>query len=110
MAHYAWSDIRGGTAEKPVLVTRGSKVTQSELGLSDANWQEMLDSGAVRDKQFPAPDDYQGSALDYLRDQLAEAQAVSPLDEEEAVVELAALETAPEGQVVEEKKSGTSKK
>lgn len=102
MALYAWSDIRHATSEegkpsKEVFIARGSKVSKGDLpGLTDADWNAMLSSGAVRDRPFPAPDDYPGSALDYLRDQLAEAQAVSPLDEEEAVVELAAVEKAAE--------------
>lgn len=101
MALYAWSNIiytkPGDEKAKPVSIPRGTKVTKSDFpGISEDDWRAMLESGSIRDKSFPAPDDYQGSALDYLRDQLAEAQAVSPLEEEEAVVELAAVERAAE--------------
>jgi len=101
--YYAWSPVKAGTTDEPKSVARGEKVSQSSLGLNDADWQALVDSGAVRDRPFPAPDDYQGSALDYLRDQLAEAQTVSPVDEEEAVVELANLEAPAQAQVQEDK-------
>lgn len=95
MALYAWSDIKGGTLEKPVAIPRGSKISKGDLpGILDSDWNAMLDAGSIRDRPFPAPEDYSGSALDFLRDQLAEAQVVSPLEEEEAVVELAAVEKA----------------
>jgi hypothetical protein len=92
MAYYAWSDIRGGTADEPVNVARGAEVTQSKLGVGDAEWEELKASGAVRDKKFPAPDDFEGSAVDYLRQQLQEATSMSGVAEEEAIAELAHIE------------------
>ena len=94
---YAWSDIKAGTLEKPINIAKGSKVAKSDFpGILDGDWNAMVEGGSIRDRPFPAPDDYQGSAIDYLRDMLAEAQAVSPVDEEEAVIELVAVESAPE--------------
>ncbi len=90
--HYAWSQIQGGSEEKPVKVARGSKVTASNLGISEQEFEAHILAGAIREKPFPAPDDYQGSAVDYLREQLAEAQLTSALDEAEAVAELAIVE------------------
>lgn len=92
MAHYAWSDIKAGTIEKPVTAARGDEVSKSKLGVSDADWQAMLDAGAVREKRFPAPQGFDGSAVDYVRQQLQEATAMSSLDEEEAASELARVE------------------
>lgn len=95
--YYAWSPIRGGTLEKPVAIERGAKVSQSDLGVGDADWAALIESGAVRDKAFPAPDDYEGSVIDFLRDQLAEAQASSgAVEEEEAASQLATVQAAAE--------------
>lgn len=94
--HYAWSQIKSGTAEKPIIVERGSKVTASDLGVKQEDFQAMVDAGAIRNKPFTAPDDYQGSAIDFLRDQLAEAMDSSVLDEAAAVSELEEVETARE--------------
>jgi hypothetical protein len=94
MAYYAWSPIRGGTADKPVNIARGAKVTKDGLGVDDANWNALVESGAVREKEFPAPADYDGSVIDYLRDRLQEAQSLSAVDEEEAASELAAVSAA----------------
>lgn len=95
MAFYAWSPIRAGTAEKPINIDRGAKVTQSDLGVSDADWDALLEAGAVREKQFPAPKDYDGSVIDFLREQLQEAQSMSAVEEEEAASELAAVQEPP---------------
>lgn len=92
--YYAWGPIRGGTAEKPVNIERGAKVSKSDLGVSDADWDALVASGAIREKQFPAPADYDGSAIDYLRDRLAEAQDMSAVETEEASSELANVLTA----------------
>lgn len=108
MAYYAWSPIKGGTADKPVTVARGESVSKSDLGVSDADWQALIDAGAIRDKKFPAPKDYEGSVIDYLRDQLREAQSVSAVDEEEAASELAAVSNPPAP--APEKESGSSSK
>jgi len=97
MAYYAWSPIRGGTAEKPVNIARGDKVTQSDLHVSDADWDALLESGAIREKEFPAPGDFDGSVIDYLREKLNEAQAMSAVDEEEAASELAQIQNAATG-------------
>lgn len=94
MAYYAWSPIKGGTADKPVNIARGDKVSQSDLGVGDADWKALIESGAIREKQFPAPADYEGSVIDYLRDRLNEAQSLSAVDEEEAASELAAVSAA----------------
>lgn len=91
MAHYAWTDIKAGTAEKPITAKRGDEVSKSKLGVSDEDWEAMLESGAVREKKFPAPQDFEGSAVDYIRQQLQEATAMSGIDEEEAASELAQI-------------------
>lgn len=88
MAHYAWSRIR---TEKKV-VERGEQVTKSGLGVSDEQWAQMLAGGSIRSKPFPAPKGYSGSAVDFIREQLREAESMSAIDEEEAVSELKKVE------------------
>lgn len=107
--YYAWSLIKGGTAEKPVTVERGDKVSKADLGLDDANWDALVESGAVRDKVFPAPKDFDGSVIDYLREQLQEAQAMSGVDEAEAASELAKVQAAAEPSAKEEPDSSGKK-
>lgn len=97
MAYYAWSDIRGGTAEKPVNVARGEEVSKSKLGVPDEEWDALVRGGSVREKKFPAPADFEGSAVEYLRQQMQEATAMSSIDEEEAASELAKVSEAEGG-------------
>lgn len=91
MAFYVWSEIRWADKEgNTKVIQRGDKIAKSDLpGISDADWDAKIQGGSVRDKQFPAPKGFQGSAIDFLRDSLREAQAVSQVDEEEALGELA---------------------
>lgn len=109
--YYAWSQIRGGTAEKPVIVDRGDKVTKTDIGVDDANWEALIESGAVRDKEFPAPKDYEGSVIDYLREKLQEAQSMSgAVEEEEASSHLASVAAAAEPSAVPDTSSSSGKK
>lgn len=91
MAYYAWSAIKAGTLEDPINVARGAKVAAKDLGISAAEFEALIESGSIRDKPFPAPSGYDGSAIDHLRDQLAEAD--SSVDEATAQSEVNALES-----------------
>jgi hypothetical protein len=99
MAYYAWSDIRHVSrnedgSEVRKNVARGTKVVKSDFkGMSETEWEAMIASGAVRDRAVPVPKDYRGAVIDHLRDQLRDAQALSPVDEEEASSELEELES-----------------
>ena len=68
--YYAWSDIyNGGKTEdvtsptgqvKHVVVERnvtprGSAVTKSKLGVSDADWDRFIENGVIR--SYPVPDE-----------------------------------------------------
>lgn len=94
MAHYAWSEIKSGTAEKPITVKLGDSVTAKGLGIDDENFQALIDAGAVRDKKYPVPqdEDWDGSAVDYLRQQLAETTGDSSTEEASALAEIDELE------------------
>jgi hypothetical protein len=87
---YAWNDI---ACDKGNIV-KGSKVTKSGLGVDDEGWEALIRGGSIRPKKFPAPPDYQGSVLDWYRDQLKEAQAMSSEEEVEAEMSLAEISAA----------------
>ncbi len=89
-SYYAWSELRAGTAEKPVVIPRGAKVSASDLGISAEEFKATVDSGAIRNKPFPTAADYAGSAVDFLREQLAEATS-STVEEAAAEADVAAL-------------------
>lgn len=109
--YYAWSPIKGGTAEKPVAIGRGDKVTKDALGVGDDDWNALVESGAVRDKEFPAPADYEGSVIDWLREKLQEAQAMSgAVEEEEVASQLATVQAAAEPSEAPEPSSSSSGK
>jgi len=88
--YYAWTPLKSGTLEEPLAIARGAKVTAKDLGIPVAEFEALIDSGAVREKPFPAPDDYEGSAIDWLREQLAEA--TSSVEEASAQSEVSVLE------------------
>ena len=93
--YYVWSKVIGSDKdENPVTFDRGEKVTQTTLNVSSTEFQAMVDSGAIRPKPYPAPDDFNGSAVDYLREQLREATSVSEssVEEAEALHDLSELE------------------
>lgn len=93
--YYAWSKINGTDKDgEPLITERGEKVTQTSLNVDAKEFQAMVDSGAIRPKPFPAPDDFQGSAVDYFREQLREVTAASDetIEEAEAIHELSELE------------------
>lgn len=108
---YAWSDIKGGTAKTPINIKRGEEVTQSKLGVEDAEWAELLRSGAIRPKPFPAPEDFDGSAVDFVRQQLQDATEMSSaMDEEEAASTLRDIEEAQQPEpIVPQEEEGSKK-
>lgn len=88
--YYAWTEIKGSN----IVIPRGDKVTAAKLEIKEVEFQAMIDAGAIRTKQYPVPDGYQGSAIDYMRDQLREATSVADdLGEVEAQVDVSILES-----------------
>jgi hypothetical protein len=75
--YYAWTPIRTatagevtgfGTQMKVGLVKVGEEVSASSLGVSDEDFQEMVNSGAVRPQEFPElPPNYQDSPINHIR-------------------------------------------
>ena len=72
---YAWTLIRTGDK----VVHLGASVKRSDLGISREEWDALIEAGSVRKKEYPAPSYFQGSAIDFLKQQAREALG----DEEE---------------------------
>jgi hypothetical protein len=80
MAYYAWSPIKhgadvdkDGNYVRDKLLPAGSTVTQKNLGVSDADWEAMIEAGSIREYEYPdMPDTFQGSPVDFLRQKLAD--------------------------------------
>lgn len=76
---YAWSNIQHGVdrdTTDPTVITRyhttkrGSVVTADKLGLSDEQFQELVDAGSVRSIPYPdMPDTWGGSPVEWYREQ-----------------------------------------
>src|SRR6266496_2076463 len=88
--YYAWGPIRVGKTDGSVgRVPAGTVVTPAKLGVSDADFAEMISSGAVRTLQYPdMPDGYQGSPIDFLRDEVRKMMGGEEGDEAAPMEEL----------------------
>jgi len=85
---FAWTDIHNGGETKEVrgrnivvnrnMVKLGDPVSQSDLDVSDEEWQGLLDGGSVRD--YPLPDGIgeNESPSAYVARLQAEQQALDP--------------------------------
>jgi len=60
---YAWSTIDSAQA--------GDTVTAKGLGLSDADFENLIAVGSVRETPYPCPADYDGSPADWYKEQVA---------------------------------------
>jgi len=76
--YYAWTNIQSGkdngTTKEPDLevlsATRGDAVTADDLGLDEDQFKQLVDAGSVRRMKVPdMPDTFQGSPVDFLRQQ-----------------------------------------
>jgi hypothetical protein len=83
---YAWSDIYLGGESREMkdgrkivlnrkILQRGEKVTAKQLEISNDEFAELKRKGVVRDYPLPdgLTDDYPGSPIEFVRDQLAAA-------------------------------------
>lgn len=73
---FAWSPIQYGAETddkgnflRAKTIDIGSSVTQDQLGVSDADWRELVQGGAVRQYPYPddMPDNWTGSPVDWLK-------------------------------------------
>jgi hypothetical protein len=81
--YYAWSRIllepeRDPNDRNVVLKQRyvmpGEQVDAAKLGLTESQFQELVDSSAVREMRYPdIPKGYTGSPIDWFREQAKQA-------------------------------------
>jgi hypothetical protein len=77
----AWSNIQVGEANEDAaklsggevkVIKPGESVSQGDLGLDDAQFDQLVKSGAVRTLPYPdMPEEYQNSPVEFLREQTA---------------------------------------
>jgi hypothetical protein len=81
---YAWSPIDAGDKKLKV----GDEVTASALGIDKEGLEDLVDSGAVRAKKPPKlPDGWQGSMVDFLRQEAREAELAAGASIDDANLE-----------------------
>lgn len=97
---YAWSPINSAEAKedgKTVTVKPGDTVTADKLFLDDAQWKQLVESGAVRTMAYPdMPDTWQGSPVDFYLSEAKKASenALTSVSESADVVNAAAMANA----------------
>jgi hypothetical protein len=78
---YVWSPIVTERDEQGVprkFAEMGSTVSAGGLKLSDSQFQQLVDSGAVRNYAPPKlPDNFEGSPIDFLRSERARKEGMS---------------------------------
>ena len=73
---YAWSTLTAQTADDKGRYKKfnpGDEVNAGDLGLDDDEFNELLSTGAVRDDEYPVPAGFDGSPVEYRREQLRAA-------------------------------------
>jgi hypothetical protein len=82
MAYYAWSEIKAG--EKSAKV--GDTVSASSLGLTEEQFDELVESEAVREEKYPeGMEDFPGSPTELAKRDLAIASGQIEPEEAEGV-------------------------
>lgn len=94
---YVWSEIRHGEpgdGDKPgatKVFKRGESVSKSDFaGISDEEFAGIVEGGSLRKMKYPdMPETYQGSPIDFMREQakLAAENAMLDSDVGEAISE-----------------------
>lgn len=89
MAYYAWSPIRGAVHSdgSRIDVKVGDEVSQSDVDMSDDDWQYLIDTGAVRTKQYPVDPDSPLSPVEHYKQEAAKMMEGGYSADEEAIAE-----------------------
>lgn len=77
--YYAWSTFRLGVNEWGQVTETldpGEEVTKDKLGVSDEEWQSLIDSGSIRTDEYPSD----------LPPGVSPAKAPKPKREEESAI------------------------
>jgi hypothetical protein len=56
MTYYAWSNFpveRNEFGQPTKTIKAGEKISQSDLSVSDEEWEELVNIGAVREEEYP---------------------------------------------------------
>jgi len=86
--YYAWSNFRlemNEWGQVTKTLAPGEEVTQETLGVGDEEWQDLIDTGAVRTDEYPDVDA-----------NTPPAQAPQPVVEEESAIKELRLPKAEE--------------
>jgi len=78
--HYAWSNFQADYDEEKRQFTKkikpGDEVSQADLGVDDDEWESLVESGAVREQEYPeaiASGEYPDSPNKYFTEQMQKA-------------------------------------
>jgi len=73
MGYYAWTNFpveRDEWGKTTKVIKPGDSVSQSDLGVSDEEWADLVEVNAVSEEEYPDIPDHQSPA-EYLRDKTA---------------------------------------
>lgn len=82
MTHYAWSNFpveRNEFGQTTKTIKAGDEVSQSDLNVSDEDWEELLEVGAVREEKYPDVEPGQSPA-EYMAAHPEELEEDAPLE------------------------------
>jgi hypothetical protein len=73
---YAWTNLEAKDKDGNVTkkIKPGDEVSAGDLGIEDDEFEQLQAVGAVRDAEYPTPEGYQGSPVEYAKEQLAAMQ------------------------------------
>ena len=71
---YAWTNLEARDEDGNVTkkFKPGDEVSAGDLGIEDDEFEQLESVGAVRDAEYPTPEGYQGSPVEYAKEKLAE--------------------------------------
>jgi hypothetical protein len=101
--YYAWTTFRVNDVDDPnnpskrTTIKPGDKVSASDLGVNDEEFQAYVDNGAIRKMQYPDMGDFGGSPVEFAKAQLAaQANEGGFFDTQHGVVDSAGAVLTPE--------------
>lgn len=109
--YYAWSNFEAGHDDKTGVATKrfpvGSKITQTDLGVSDEDWDYFIEQKVVREQPYPDMGDNPGLSPREYFIQKMQAAADGAIEEAMATVGLNFVE--PEMTPEEDTKTAAKK-
>lgn len=100
---YAWSNFvveRNDYGQTTKTITPGEAITQSAIGVSDEEWQSLIDVGAVREDPYPEDIQPNQSPIEHQRAKEAELMSGALSDESrQQLLDMIEERAEAEGQV-----------